>query len=178
MCSGLVPLHNACSYGHYEVTQLLIEVLEWCSVCFFRLISGLFLPGVDIGVNANLELVDKFSNLGDMLSVDGDADASVETRIWIAWNKFSHLVLLLINKDISLIVRGRLYNSYVQSSMLHGSETCPVRKENEGHFSRQRWEWSDGCVALSCKKEFQSSLIYFLHLLRSTASLLISLCAW
>ena len=23
--SGLVPLHNACSYGHYEVTQLLIE---------------------------------------------------------------------------------------------------------------------------------------------------------
>ena len=24
--SGLVPLHNACSYGHYEVTQLLIEV--------------------------------------------------------------------------------------------------------------------------------------------------------
>ena len=22
---GLVPLHNACSYGHYEVTQLLIE---------------------------------------------------------------------------------------------------------------------------------------------------------
>jgi len=25
--SGLVPLHNACSYGHYEVTQLLIEVL-------------------------------------------------------------------------------------------------------------------------------------------------------
>jgi len=25
--SGLVPLHNACSYGHYDVTQLLIEVL-------------------------------------------------------------------------------------------------------------------------------------------------------
>jgi len=27
-CSGLVPLHNACSYGHYEVTQLLIEVFD------------------------------------------------------------------------------------------------------------------------------------------------------
>ena len=23
---GLVPLHNACSYGHYEVTELLIKV--------------------------------------------------------------------------------------------------------------------------------------------------------
>jgi len=36
---------------------------------------------IDIGVNANLELVDKFCYLGDMLSVDGDADAAVETRI-------------------------------------------------------------------------------------------------
>ena len=24
-CSGLVPLHNACSYGHYEVTELLLK---------------------------------------------------------------------------------------------------------------------------------------------------------
>jgi len=28
-------------------------------------------------------------------------------------------------------VRGILYNSCVQSSMLHGSETRPIRKENE-----------------------------------------------
>ena len=34
-----------------------------------------------IGVVANLELVDKFCYLGDMLSVEGDADAAVETRI-------------------------------------------------------------------------------------------------
>ena len=25
--SGLVPLHNACSYGHYDVTELLIKVM-------------------------------------------------------------------------------------------------------------------------------------------------------
>jgi len=30
-----------------------------------------------------------------------------------------------------LTVRGRLYSSCVRSSMLHGSETWPVRKENE-----------------------------------------------
>lgn len=24
-CSGLVPLHNACSYGHLEVTEMLIK---------------------------------------------------------------------------------------------------------------------------------------------------------
>jgi len=45
--------------------------------------------------------------------------------------KFTQLVPLLINKDISLIVRGRLYSSCVWTSMLHGSETWPVRKENE-----------------------------------------------
>lgn len=25
LCSGLVPLHNACSYGHYEVTEMLVK---------------------------------------------------------------------------------------------------------------------------------------------------------
>ena len=67
--------------------------------------------------------MDKFCYLGDMLSVDGDADAGVETRIRTGWNKFRQLVLLLTNKDISLLVRGRLYSSCVQSNLLHGSKT-------------------------------------------------------
>jgi len=83
---------------------------------------------VDIGASAKLELVDKFCYLGDMLSVDGDADAAVEARIRIGWNKFRQLVglPLLTNKDVSLIMRGRLYSSCVRSSMLHGSEIWPV----------------------------------------------------
>jgi len=43
--------------------------------------------------------VDKFCYLGDMLSVDGDADATVEARIRIGWNKFRQLVLLLQEVD-------------------------------------------------------------------------------
>ena len=35
------------------------------------------------GASAKLELVDQFCYLGDMLSVDGDADAAVEARIRI-----------------------------------------------------------------------------------------------
>ena len=46
-----------------------------------------------------------------MLSVDGDADAAVEASIRIGWNKFTQLVPLL--KDVSLIMRGRLYSSCV-----------------------------------------------------------------
>ena len=66
---------------------------------------------VDTGASAKLELVDKFCYLGDMLSVDGDADAAVEARIRIGWNKFRQLVPLFTNKDVSLITRGRLYSS-------------------------------------------------------------------
>jgi len=62
---------------------------------------------VDTGASAKLELVDKFCYLGDMMSVDGDADAAVEARIRIGWNKFRQLVPLLTNKDVSLITRGR-----------------------------------------------------------------------
>jgi len=86
-------------------------------------VTGTGCTSVDIGVNANLELVDKFCYLGEMLSVDVDADAAVETRIQIGWNKFKQLIPLLTNMDMSLIVRGRLYSSCVRSSMLHGSET-------------------------------------------------------
>ena len=68
--------------------------------------------------------------------MDGDADAAVEARIRTGWNKFRQLVPLLTNKDVSLIMRGRLFSSCVRSSMLHGSETWPVRKENVAALQR------------------------------------------
>ena len=86
---------------------------------------------VNTGASANLELVDMFCNLGDMLRVDGDTDAAAKASIQVGRNKFRQLVPLLTNKDISLIRTGRLYSICVQSIMLHRSETWPVRKENE-----------------------------------------------
>jgi len=72
-----------------------------------------------------------------MLSVDIDANAAVEARIQTGWNKFNRqLVPLLTNRDISLIRRGRLYSSCVRSSMLHRSETWPVRNQNEVALQR------------------------------------------
>jgi len=68
-------------------------------------VTGTGHTSVDVGVSAILELLDKFWYLGDMLSVDGDADAAVEARIRIGWNKFRQLVPLLTDKDVSLIVQ-------------------------------------------------------------------------
>jgi len=95
---------------------------------------------VDIGASAKLELVDKFCYLGDKLSVDEDADAAVEARIRIGWNKFRQLVPLLTNKDVTLIMTGRLYSSCVHTSVLHGSETWPVKKRKCGGTSVSRDE--------------------------------------
>jgi len=44
-------------------------------------VTGTGCTSIDIGVNAYLELVDKFCYLVDMLSVDGDADVAVEARV-------------------------------------------------------------------------------------------------
>jgi len=51
-----------------------------CRGCSNSVISTCH-TSVDIGVSANLEVVDKFCYLGDILSVDGDADAALEARI-------------------------------------------------------------------------------------------------
>jgi len=44
-------------------------------------VTGTRCTSVDIGVNANFELVNMFCYLGDMLSVVGYADAAMEARI-------------------------------------------------------------------------------------------------
>ena len=47
------------------------------------------------------------------MSVDGDADRTMEARIELDGIKFRQVITLLTNKDISLIMRGRLYSSCV-----------------------------------------------------------------
>ena len=83
-----------------------------CRGCLNLVISA-GCTSLDIGASAKLELLSKFCYLGD-------ADASVDARVRIAWNKFRHLVPLLTNKDASLIMRGRLCSSCVQNSICMG----------------------------------------------------------
>ena len=75
-CSGI-------NYSMYKVTVTVIY--------FLNPVTGTGHTSVDISASANLELVDKFCYLGDMLSVDGVADAAVEARIRTGWNKFQQL---------------------------------------------------------------------------------------
>jgi len=47
-------------------------------------------------------------------------------------------------------MRGRLYNISVRSSILHGSETLPVRKENKVAFQRAQMTMVRWMCDLKC----------------------------
>ena len=81
-------------------SERILKIGQYLVKLWTRVLCLVFLTH---GVVQVAELVDKFCYLGDMLSVDGDADAAVEARIRIGWNKFRQLAPLLTNKDVSLI---------------------------------------------------------------------------
>ena len=56
-------------------------------------------------------------------SADCDGDTAVTARIHSGWFKFRSLASFLTAKDVSLLLRGKVYDACVQSCMLHGSET-------------------------------------------------------
>ena len=59
---------------------------------------------VNIDDCSSIEIVDEFCYLGDMLSVDGDAEAAVTARIRMGWFKFWSLASFLTAKDISVLL--------------------------------------------------------------------------
>ena len=46
-------------------------------------------------------------------------------------NKSRQLVPLCTNKEVSLLMRGKLYNRTHNLCILHGSETWPVKKREQ-----------------------------------------------
>ena len=93
---------------------------------------------------SNLEVVDKFCYLGDMLDAGGGAESSTVTRVRSGWKKFRELLPLLTTKAISLKVKGELYAACVRSVMLYGSETWSIKVEesqrsHRNEMSMIRW---------------------------------------
>jgi len=101
-----------------------LQEVYWYKGCVYKVMKSFICRGclnpvistgstsVDIGASANLEVVDKFCYLGDMLSMDG---MEMLMQLWrpeseLDGGKFRQLILLLTN---SLIRRGRLYSSCV-----------------------------------------------------------------
>ena len=66
---------------------------------------------------SNLEVVDKFYYLGDMLDAGGGTESSTVTRVRSGWKNFRELLPLLTTK-----ANSELYAACVHGVMLYGSE--------------------------------------------------------
>ena len=64
------------------------------------------------------------------MNASGGSEAAVTARTRIGWIKFRECGELLHGRKFSLKIKGRIYQSCVESAMLNGSETWCLR-ENE-----------------------------------------------
>jgi len=94
------------------------------------------LGGVMLGQFGRLECVDKFCYLGDMIGAGGGAEEASRTRVRCAWGKFRELLPILTMRGASLKLKGKIYRSCVQSVLVYGSETWPMKLEDMHRLER------------------------------------------
>jgi len=83
-----------------------------------------------------IETVQSFCYLGDVLQSDGGCDIAVTERVRKGWFKFRELSGVLCNRRLPLGMKGVLYRSCVRTVLTYGSETWPLKKENEDALLR------------------------------------------
>ena len=75
------------------------------------------------------ETMKEFCYLGDKLKTSGGCQADIIARMRIGWIKFRECSELLLGKRFLLKIKARVYQSYVRSAMLYGSESWCLREK-------------------------------------------------
>ena len=70
------------------------------------------------------------------MDADGGCDSAVTARVRSAWKKFCEYLPILIGKGFWLKLNGKDYATCVRSCLMHGSETWPMKVENELKLNR------------------------------------------
>ena len=91
-----------------------------------------------------MNVVDSFCYLGDTISGGGGCTEAAVARSRSGWGKFKEMLPVLTCKSLSLKTRGSLYNTFVRSSMFHGSECWApkmedIRRMKRNERSMLRW---------------------------------------
>jgi hypothetical protein len=94
------------------------------------------LKEIRLGQDGRLECVDRFCYLGDMIGAGGGAEDAARTRVKCAWGKFNELAPILTSRGASLKLKGKIYRSCVQSVLVYGSETWPMKAEDMQRLER------------------------------------------
>jgi len=106
-----------------------------CKICVVgKQADPELLEEVSLGTDGNMECVDKFRYLGDMIGAGGGAEEASRARVRSAWAKFKELTPVLTARGASLKVKGKVYKACVQRVLVYSSETWPVKVED-----MQRW---------------------------------------
>ena len=120
-------VHKRCFGVHGSLTQ---EKDFTCKKC----IPGLLFEDEDKMMTLdrdNIEVVDRFPYLGDVISREGGAQEAVTSRIRSAWKKFKEVSNVTCGRSISLKVRGTLHKSYVRNALTYGAEFWTLNMEDE-----------------------------------------------
>lgn len=102
-----------------------------CKKCSGELVTSIDNQATSIKVgDDDIEVVQSFCYLGDMISQRGDCFDATTARIRSSWKKFRELLPILTCSGISLCNRGRVYNACVRSVLLYASETWALNVED------------------------------------------------
>jgi len=129
-----VWIHKRCS----GVTGKLTGVVGYTST---RCVDGIPVDSVGmkevfIGQNDKLECVEKLCYLGDMIGSGGGSEDAVREKVRCAWARFKELSPILTARGASLTVKGKIYRAVVQSVLIHGRETWPMKMDDMQRLER------------------------------------------
>ncbi|CAH8587907.1 unnamed protein product [Schistosoma margrebowiei] len=82
-----------------------------------------------------IEVVEKFVYLGSCISAGGGVSDEINARIVKARVAYANLGHLWRLRDVSLAVKGRIYNASVRAVLLYACETWPLRVEDVRRLS-------------------------------------------
>ena len=138
----LLWVHKKCS----RISGRLREDPDYvCPRCqgLSRPIDGRPATHIEVG-SVQVEVVDEFCYLGDMLGAGGGCTNAIINRCRIAWGKFRKLLPILTSRHLALHIRGRVFSTCVRTAMLHGSESwgpraCDLQRLRRNDRSMIRW---------------------------------------
>ena len=78
-----------------------------------------------------LEEAEYFCYLGSILDCEGGVERAVRARVAAAWTKWRDIAGLLVNKNIPLVNRSRVYDSCIRPVLLYGAETWALTQKLE-----------------------------------------------
>ncbi len=113
-----------------------------------------------------IEEVQQFCYLRDVLDCGAGVERAVRARVAAAWGRWREISSLLVNRNIGLRNRGRVYEACVRSALLYGEETwalmnrlmevlCYCDGRMQRYMAGVRWQdgRSSGKVAEMCGVE-------------------------